>query len=87
MTYKEFSESLNDTQREFLEERFNERLENAEKILAFIEDMQPCSEFNSFYSEAGEYIRSASTFKTFLCDSELEKRHNACLRKFLTMRS
>ena len=34
MTYKEFSESLNDTQREFLEERLNENLENAEKRLA-----------------------------------------------------
>ena len=85
MTYKEFSKSLNDTQREFLEERLNENLENAEKILIFIEDMKPCSEFDSFYSEAGGYIRSASTFKNLLCDSELEKRHKACLWKFLTI--
>lgn len=84
-TYKEFSETLSDKQRKFLEERFNERLKSAEKILTFIEDRKPCSEFNSFYSEAGVYIRSASTFNNLLCDSELEKRLEECLWKFLTM--
>ena len=85
MTYKEFSESLNDTQREFLEERLNEKLENAEKRLTFIEGTECDSEFHSFHSEAGEYIKSASIFKNLLGDSELERRYKACLWKFLTM--
>ena len=85
MTYKEFSESLNDTQREFLEERLNENLGNAEKRLAFIEDTERDSEFYSFHSEAGEYIKSASIFENLLGDPELEQRHKACLWKFLTM--
>lgn len=85
MTYKEFSASLSDAQRKFLEERFNENLESAEKLLAFIEDTEADSEFYSFHFDAGEYIKSASTFKNLLCDPELNECHKVCLYKFLTM--
>ena len=77
MTYKEFSESLSDAQRKFLEERFNENLESAENFLTFIEDTEPDSEFYSFHFDAGE--------QNLLCDPELNERHKVCLWKFLTM--
>ena len=85
MTYKEFSESLSDAQRKFLEERFNENLESAENFLTFIEDTEPDSEFYSFHFDAGEHIKSASIFENLLCDPELNERHKVCLWKFLTM--
>lgn len=85
MTYEEFRESLNNTQREFLKDELVKRLEGAEKRLAFIEGAERDSEFYSFHSEAGEYIKSASIFKNLLGDPELEQRHKACLWKFLAM--
>ena len=85
MTYKEFSESLSDAQRKFLEERFNENIKSAEKLLTFIEDTETDSEFYSFHYDAGEYIKSASTFNNLLCDPELNECHKVCLWKFLTM--
>ena len=85
MTYEEFSESLNNTQRKFLKDELVNRLESAEKRLTFIEGTECDSEFYSFHSEAGEYIKSASIFKNLLGDPELEQRHKTCLCKFLSM--
>lgn len=85
MTYKEFSESLNDTQREFLKSQLEVMLKLIKIHFELIEMMKDNDDIESSKRDVIESIKIAKVIYDLLGGNELTELYLECITKYLEL--
>ncbi len=85
MTYKEFSESLSDTQREFLKSQLEVMLKLIKIHFELIEMMKDNDDIESSKRDVIESIKIAKVIYDLLGGNELTELYLECIIKYLEL--